>query len=147
MRRKAVIFDIDGTLADNSHRQSWVQQRPKDWDKYNATMHMDMPVHRVISLLKMFVMAGHKALLCTGRNEIYRPVTIHWLKVNKIPFDHLYMRRDNDRRPDHIVKEEMLGNIWEFGFLPEYVVDDRSSVVAMWRRNGLICLQCADGDF
>lgn len=144
---KAVIFDIDGTLADNSHRQLWVQQRPKDWDKYNDTMNMDLPVHRVISLLKMFVYGGHKALLCTGRNEQYRQRTVLWLRNNNVPFDYLYMRRDNDRRPDYIVKEEMLGRILESGFVPEYVVDDRKSVVDMWRKNGLLCLQCADGDF
>lgn len=28
-----------------------------------------------------------------------------------------------------------------------FVIDDRDSVVEMWRRNGLTVLQCAKGDF
>lgn len=28
-----------------------------------------------------------------------------------------------------------------------FCVDDRKQVTDMWRRNGLICLQCAEGNF
>jgi len=32
-------------------------------------------------------------------------------------------------------------------FEPILVVEDRASVVSMWRSEGLICLQCAPGEF
>lgn len=31
---KAVIFDIDGTLADSRHRLQYLEQQPKQWDRF-----------------------------------------------------------------------------------------------------------------
>jgi FMN phosphatase YigB (HAD superfamily) len=33
------IFDIDGTLADISHRLHFIQQEPKDWRGFYSEMH------------------------------------------------------------------------------------------------------------
>jgi hypothetical protein len=53
----------------------------------------------------------------------------------------LLMRSEGDRRPDTTVKYEMM---YEYKFTPEDVLcilDDRQSVVDMWRQNGFRCLQ------
>jgi hypothetical protein len=57
------------------------------------------------------------------------------------------MRADKDFRADHIVKEEMLSFLRSSGNEILFVVDDRQQVVDMWRRNGVICLQCDEGKF
>jgi hypothetical protein len=60
--------------------------------------------------------------------------------------DHdLLLRKDNDRRADGVVKREMLAAIDKSRIL--FVVEDRSRVVEMWRSEGLVCLQCAPGEF
>lgn len=145
-RIPAVICDIDGTLADNSHRQHLVQTRPKNWKAYNELMHLDTPALKIIQLVGIF-RRSHRIILCTGRNISYRQTTISWLRRHDIRWEELYMRPDNDFRTDDIVKEEMLKQIRASGWEPEYAIDDRNSVVAMWRRNGLTCLQCKEGDF
>lgn len=33
-----IIFDIDGTLADCSHRLHWIQSKPKNWNAFFAGM-------------------------------------------------------------------------------------------------------------
>jgi hypothetical protein len=57
------------------------------------------------------------------------------------------MRKYGDFRQDSIVKRE----IYERFIAPDYdilcVLDDRNSVVSMWREIGLTCLQVAEGDF
>src|SRR3546814_16195171 len=53
------------------------------------------------------------------------------------------MRKDADTRPDHVVKEEILQQISDDGYQPILAVDDRPSVVAMWRSKGITTLQCA----
>src|SRR3546814_10049061 len=53
------------------------------------------------------------------------------------------MRKDADTRPDHVVKEEILQQIIDDGYQPILAVDDRPSVVAMWRSKGITTLQCA----
>ena len=49
------------------------------------------------------------------------------------------MRADDDYRPDYEVKAEMLKTMRDSGFDPKIAVDDRPSVVKMWRDEGLTC--------
>ena len=57
------------------------------------------------------------------------------------------MRKSGDRRPDHVVKRELLRAIQGDGFEPTMAIEDRVQVVDMWRGQGLICLQCGPGKF
>ena len=59
----------------------------------------------------------------------------------------LYMRGDKDRRGDDIVKRELLAGIRSDGFDPKLAIDDRRRVVDMWRSEGLVCAQVAEGEF
>ena len=59
----------------------------------------------------------------------------------------LYLRADNDFRPDDITKRELYEQIVRDGFKPELVFDDRDQVVKMWRELGLQCYQVRAGDF
>jgi len=143
----AVIFDIDGTLADTTHRKHHVEQRPKDWKAWNAAMHLDGQRPAIIKLARELA-KSHRLVLCTGRHEEFRDVTSKWLaNVADIWFSDLYMRADGDFRDDAIVKSELLDRIIADGYEPWLVVDDRDKVVAMWRERGLDCLQCAPGNF
>lgn len=144
--RLCVIFDVDGTLTNNEHRSHYLQQRPKDWESFNNACHLDAPQKSVIVLAK--VLRQHYALiLATGRMEKQRDKTQEWLTFHDIQHDGLFMRQTDDFRVDSVVKQELLAEIRQAGFEPVLVVDDRASVVKMWREAGLLCLQCAEGDF
>lgn len=143
---RAVIFDIDGTLANVAHRRHFVTNGNRDWDSFFANMSDDpvnVPIEKLLCHLHE---TGNRIILSTGRGEEYRAQTEAWLVDNDITFDQLYMRPAGDSRPDHVVKREMLGWILKDGYEPWLVVDDRPSVVRMWREEGLTCLQCADWD-
>ncbi len=56
------------------------------------------------------------------------------------------MRPEKDYRPDYIIKEEILMQLKDEGFWPDLVIDDRQTVVDMWRRNGIICLKNSMSD-
>ena len=143
--RPVIIFDIDGTLSNPSHRLHHVTgPGPKDWTAFFATMADDAAAEPIIELCHSLGAAGHLRVICTGRPEKYRDVTEKWLYDNGVHgFDALYMRPDNDTRPDHVVKREILGLIRRDDYEPWLVIDDRQSVVDMWRDEGLTCLQCA----
>ncbi len=47
---KIVIFDIDGTLADNSHRQHFLEGGKKDWKGFFDAMVDDQPNINVLRL-------------------------------------------------------------------------------------------------
>ena len=145
------LFDIDGTIADNSHRQHLVQGETRDWKTYNSLMHLDKPhSHIVVLMWHLYGNGnedGNKLICCTGRGEPDRQVTHDWLNLWKVPFHGLYMRADKDYRDDAIIKLEMLQRIRSDGFEPLMAFDDRDKVVKMWRENGVPCAQVAEGNF
>lgn len=145
--KNSVIFDIDGTLANLTHRRVYVASKPKNWKAFEKNMDKDgliYPVHEVLTAMSY---TGYYILLCSGRGEQNREVTQQWLHLKNIPYHELYMRKAGDFRQDTIVKEELYDRILEDGYDPKIVFDDRQQVVDMWRRRGLICAQVAPGNF
>lgn len=144
---KAIIVDLDGTLADVEHRVSYVRMNPKDWKNFNEHMIHDPINHWCDELIKAMKKQGYKIIFVTGRGEDYRNHTESWLLKHNVSYDFLYMRKIGDYREDNDVKEEIYKNFIKDKFNILFVVDDRKSVVARWRELELICLQCDWGDF
>lgn len=142
----AVIFDIDGTLADLTHRRHYVQTKPANWEAFRLAADRDTLIEPV-AVAQRALLQTNNMILCTGRMEKERELTERWLLRHDIFFDRLYMRATNDTRPDFVIKEELLDRILADGFKPVLAFDDRKQVVDMWRRRGLICAQVAEGNF
>jgi phosphoglycolate phosphatase-like HAD superfamily hydrolase len=149
MMKYDVIVDIDGTIADNSHRTHHIHNKPKNWMAYQDGILDDEPFHDILFIVKALKAAGSRIVLCSGRNEHERTNTNRWLLKHDIAklFDNLYMRKNNDYRSDDIIKKELLVQIRADGYDPKIVIDDRLSVTKMWREEGLRCLQVNWGDF
>ncbi|RPJ20458.1 MAG: polynucleotide kinase [Chloroflexi bacterium] len=145
MSREIVIFDIDGTLADASKRIQHVKKKPKNWEAFFQGMAQDKAIHSMIRLCNILYASGIQIILCSGRREAHRTETVEWLAQQGVNYHDLLLRKENDRRSDTVVKREMLAEIDKSRIL--FVVEDRSRVVEMWRSEGLICLQCAPGEF
>lgn len=144
---KCWLVDIDGTVANTEHRIHYITNGHKNWDAWHAHAHKDEPIEQMVDLLDMAVTFGIKIVLCTARDEKCREDTVKWFKEHEIPYDALYMRKIGDRRADDIVKFELLEQIYEDGYEPTLVFDDRDRVVKMWRAAGLRCFQVQPGDF
>lgn len=148
MKKKTLIFDIDGTLADIKHRRIFLEQEKPDWKAFNDKMGDDTPNAPVVALYKTLWDSGqYDIILTSGRSDSDRKITEQWLVWNHIPFDRLEMRKDKDNRADYIIKQEMLDMLLKEGKEILFAVDDRQQVVDMWRKNGIACLQCDVGDF
>lgn len=145
MTDELVIFDIDGTLADVSERIHHLKKKPKNWDAFFQGMAQDKAIHSMVRLCNILYDSGIHITLCSGRNEGYRAETIAWLVGQGVRYHDLLLRKDKDRRSDSVIKHEMLAAIDKSKIL--FVVEDRSRVVEMWRSEGLVCLQCAPGEF
>ena len=145
---KGTLFcDIDGTVADLTHRRVYVATKPKNWPAFEKTMHLDTPIQPIIDHVRALRAGGWKVVMCSGRGEQKRVVTEVWLARHGIEYDRMYMRAEGDYRRDDIVKEELLNQAIKDGFEPDVVFDDRDQVVAMWRKRGYLCIQVAEGDF
>lgn len=149
MLPRAIIVDLDGTLADCTHRRHHVEGPKKDWAAFFAGI-KDDPVNRTVLQAVQFYAGFHVILFVTGRGEEHRDETEDWLRKHVPAFatkSRLMMRGAGDRRADVDVKREIYKNRIERNYDVRLVLDDRTSVVKMWRSLGLECWQVADGDF
>ena len=141
-----VVFDLDGTLADCSHRLHHIKGETKDWDAFYASVKYDAPIPEMVKLCKSLHVLN-KIVICTGRSDVCKNDTVDWLWTNGLQCDALFMRKANDRRPDYVVKLDLLKQMRISGFDPYMVFEDRSQVVKMWRDAGIRCLQVCEGDY
>lgn len=149
MDNRYILCDIDGTIADITHRLHFIQTKPKDWDSFYSACDKDTPVNPIRKLLEAFALTeDYDFVYSSGRREETRGKTCTWLVEHSFPSGQLYMRRDGDYRSDVEVKREMYETIISPRHgKPLLVLDDRDSVVALWRELCLTCLQVKNGDY
>lgn len=135
---KAVIFDIDGTLAHINGKRSPYDMNKVDLDDVSEIVREQVILH---------ANAGYEILLVSGRSDDSRLLTEEWLEFYEIPWNKLYMRKEGDVRKDSIVKKEIYNQQILNNFYVHAVYDDRNSVVKAWRELGLKCFQVEDGNF
>lgn len=135
----AVIVDIDGTLAYANDRGQF------DLSKVGT----DTPNLPVIGLIRTLYHSGKAIIITSGRKASCLLDTSEWINkhVGSIPYL-LLMRMPNDERKDHIVKQELYNKYIKDKYYVDFVLDDRNSVVDMWRKDlRLPCFQVNYGDF
>jgi len=142
-----VIFDVDGTLMDIEHRRHHLQNGNNDWKAFNAAMEHDVPNFPIMHIAYDMSEQGHEIVICSARNESQRALTEKQITDCGVKFGHCFLRGDDDFRPDEVFKQDVLDALIATDWKPDLVFDDRNKVVDMWRRNGLVCVQVAEGDF
>lgn len=135
-----VVFDLDGTLADISHRVHFVRgTRKPDWGAFFAACVDDIPHLHVIETFKSHIDAGHRVRVWSARSDVVRKETEDWLLRHSIdPCFLQHMRADGDNTPDTVLKRHWLH---QEAVRPDIVYDDRQRVVDMWRAEGIPCFQ------
>jgi len=119
---KAVIVDVDGTLAKMSNRS------PFDWDRVGED-DLNEVVADMVDGLKW---ANHQIIVVSGRDGVCYDETERWLTRNGVPFDALFMRQEGDCRKDTIIKEEIFWNYIAENWNVVAVLDDRSCMYRLW---------------
>lgn len=46
-----IVFDLDGTLADDSHRKHYLDRDPKDWNGFYDACDGDNPAYAMMDLM------------------------------------------------------------------------------------------------
>lgn len=141
------LFDIDGSLADCSHRLRHIHGPQKDWRAFFAACADDEPISHIVRLATTLFDADQQIVYVSGRSDECRAETLAWLTEHGLPDAPLYMRKAGDNRDDDMVKGELLDALVGDGFMPIMAFDDRDRVVKMWRERGVPCAQVAAGDF
>jgi len=146
--KKWVIFDFDGTLSDARDRQHFVTNGNEDWDGFFAAVGDDAPIVEITEFYKNMANSDfYNVAIFTGRPERVKQQSENWLKKHNLPVVDIYCRKDDDKRHDLVAKREIYENFVADGREVAFIVEDRNSVVNMWREMGIVCLHCFDADF
>ena len=156
---KYTIFDIDGVLADCSHRLKYIQGEDKDYDKFysdeeilkdkvlkNGQMLFNAISHSISENYRNKFFYGKtnefnkvQIAFITGRNESCRITTEEWFwdNIANVAIN-LYMRPENDYRPAHEVKEILIEKHIGFENIL-FAFDDDDEINEMYKKHGVMC--------
>ena len=145
---QTIIFDVDGTIADCEHRRHLVNGEKKDWKNFKLATEHDTPIQWVCDVAKRFIAKGDDVAFFSARNESQREITEKQIS-DWIGDGHkgLFLRPDGDYRSDVEFKRELADKFLDMGGKIDLIFDDRQCVVDMWRDEGFVVVQVADGDF
>jgi predicted kinase len=134
----AIICDLDGTLALLNGRSPY-DASTCEKDTCNE------PIRNILEVYYRFMQ--WQIIYLSGREDKFRTQTESFLRQNHCPPGPLHMRTAGDYRKDAIIKTEIFDSNIRKKYRVRFVLDDRNQVVEMWRKMGLTCLQCAEGNF
>ena len=136
---KAIIVDIDGTLALNFSMRDYYDVERIGEDSLNST---------IADLIALYHKSGHTIIMVSGRDEETRDRTAEWLMKYRISYEKLLMRPAGDSRSDTIIKKEIYDEFLKGRYNVILAIDDRRKVCRLWREElGIPVLQLDDVDF
>jgi hypothetical protein len=113
------VFDIDGTLAGVSHRLHYIEKKPKKWREFAAASADDKAIDHVCDLA-CHLSKVKPVVFVSGRSDEVRQESEDWLERETGLRGPLYMRQRHDKRPDYIVKAELLDRLQADGYAPSW---------------------------
>lgn len=143
-----VVFDLDGTVIDSSHRHLSKPDGSLDLDHWieNCTAEKIfadklLPLARSMRAMHK---AGHHIVICTAR--VMSEHDVAYLENNGLPFHGLLSRSEGDTRPDAEMKVCLLNKyLFDRGFanIREancIMFDDNLKVLEAMAHQGVICI-------
>ena len=136
-------------FVEHNRCRDCLNKASKDWNGFFKNVEKD-PINKPVVELAQMLYSSYDLIVVSGRPiDKCGAATEAWIKEHLVSrgihIKHLFLRQSGDGRTDVEVKQEIAD------LLPldriAYVLDDRSSVVEMWRKAGLTTLQVASGDF
>lgn len=167
-----IIFDLDGTLADCSHRRHFVdpdkipevnskgyntitgEKFEPNWKSFFEACDKDGLIIPAWTIFRDTIDAhSYKDVqIWSGRCESVREKTERWLMkyyspatLSNFPIV-LKMRPIGDNTPDDQLKERWLDEALSEGKIIEFVFDDRKKVLNMWIRRDIFVFDVSQGN-
>lgn len=143
---KYIVFDIDGVLADCSHRLKYIQGEDKDYDKFYSYDEIlkDNPILNLDKILFNIQCAESSDIdirFITARNIKSITATAEWLeKYFSIMVEEgdILMRPEKDWRPAYQVKEDLIEKHIGFENIL-FAFDDDEQANEMYKKHGVTC--------
>lgn len=134
MENKAVLWDLDSTLANTYHRQGMVpaikehKEGGPTWEDYSMACVDDTPVDGAAALVRLLAGTVHQYGV-SGRSVCAAQLTQEWLSKHDIPLERLFLRADGDHTPNGRYKVNVIRTLRENGIDVVLFVED-------WKETG-----------
>ena len=146
-----VIFDLDGTVIDSTHRQATKADGSLDLDHWFANNTQEKiladSLLPLAETMRALAAIGHKIVICTAR--AIQPADKLFLAINRLPYDALLHREIGNMESDASLKVRLL----ETYFIGEglnnaaqakaIMFDDNLSVIDAMLSIGIKCYDAA----
>ena len=143
----AVVFDVDGVLADAAHRQDVLFSGPgrrKNWKAFFEAAGDDAVIEEVARLTEL-IDPTLCVVLLTARPTSIQRTTIDWLQQHGLRWDVLVMRPDGDYRSSPDAKRMAVHELRAAGFDLKLAFDDDRRNVDMFHDEGIPCIYIHSG--
>jgi uncharacterized HAD superfamily protein len=137
-RADTIIFDLDGTIADDMTYEKHHKGKNGKHPDF-AKEALEVGVNKdIVKKMRKAKASGDAVVILTARSAYYRDETKKWLHKNEIPYDALVMRpTDDSKQSDKGLKKELL----EEDILPKFDVekayDDKKKNRKMFAKHGI----------
>ena len=157
-----IVFDLDGTLSDDSHRIHLIQGTLRadpaarvQWALYFERCGLDAPHQRMIELFRTLRFGRERVEIWTGRDGGQRAQTERWLsehvfgndmwtrQENRLQYVPLIMRPAGSVISDIAFKTELLHDARRRLDPVSLVFEDRAKMAKWWRSMGVVCCDVA----
>ena len=128
-------IDIDGVLADPTHRLHHLSAKPRNWHGFFSEAKDDSPLKVGIDLVQELASGGHEIVYVSGRPEGLRADTLDWFQRYDVPEAELILRPHGDHRPAPTWKLAVYRELSQDRTI-ETIVDDDLRVVRKLEQAG-----------
>jgi predicted kinase len=135
-KESGIVVDLDGTLVDVRPIRHFVRGKYRNFDMFHRSSAFCEPNPEVLDMVKDAEKYGIPIIIVSARQEAYREVSEDWLNRYGVNFSNMYLRPQEDSRPDYLVKHDILKNIRE-DYNVLRAIDDNPNVRDVWLSNGI----------
>ncbi len=135
-----LVVDLDGTVADNRHREKHIPEeksRTEHWHMFNTACRDDLPITPIIDLIHWYMQSRNDCQLvfATSRTETARKPTEVFLTEYFGLYDYqLLMRPSDDHRASAIVKQGLIEGLREPITHDSVFIEDNQEVHLHFKR-------------
>ena len=141
---RAAVFDVDGVLADATHRQHLVTGHRRNWPLFFDLCGKDGLIEEVANMAQLLDPAM-TIVLCTARPSSVAPETLEWLVRHGVRWDLLIMREWGDYNLARDFKQYTVHELRAYGFDLVMAVEDDPRNKAMFDAEGIPCVYIHSG--
>ena len=144
MPARAAVFDVDGVLADATHRQHLVTGHRRNWPLFFDLCGKDGLIEEVANIAQLLD-PMLTIVLCTARPSSVAPETLEWLARHDVRWDLLIMREWGDYNLARDFKQYTVHELRAYGFELAMAVEDDPRNKAMFDAEGIPCVYIHSG--